>query len=205
LVSIMSKQLIEQINGSVHREVEAMITFGDKLSTRMVNALMRHDVPFNDPVAIRRELHALVIDEPAVQWLACGNEAGGMTDAGRLDDGTVVFLMTDDFRAGVYRQYAASPDGVLGHLRRSGASFDMREAPWYKRVKETRAKYWTDPFVGSVERLLGIALSAPVFAKDGSLAGVCNVRLIFTALSDWMKSLHVGDNGRAFLIDAGGD
>jgi PAS domain S-box-containing protein len=28
--------------------------------------------------------------------------------------------------------------------------------------------------------------------------------LIFTALSDFMNSLHLGDNGRAFIIDAGG-
>jgi PAS domain S-box-containing protein len=60
------------------------------------------------------------------------------------------------------------------------------------------------PYLGSVESLLGVALSAPVFNKDGSFAGICNVKLIFTALSDWMKSLHLGDNGRAFVSDATG-
>jgi PAS domain S-box-containing protein len=82
--------------------------------------------------------------------------------------------------------------------------FDIREQPWFTRVRDTRARYWTEPFLGAVERLLGVALSAPVFNKDGSFAGVCNVRLIFTALSDWMKSLRLGDNGRAFVIDASG-
>jgi hypothetical protein len=86
---------------------------------------------FSDPVALRRELYGLVSDEPDVRWLACGNEAGGMTDAGRVADGTIVFLMTDDFRAGVYRQYEASGRGYPGRwalrdrgdrgaLRRSG-------------------------------------------------------------------------------------
>src|SRR5262249_20352579 len=59
-------------------------------------------------------------------------------------------------------------------------------------------------FLGSVERLLGVAVSAPVFNKDGIFVGVCNVRLIFKALSDWMNSLRLGDNGRAFIIDATG-
>src|SRR6202045_4293434 len=204
IVSIMSNQLIEQMTAAVRREVDDMITFGDRMSTRMVNDLARHDIPFSDPVALRRELFGLVSDEPDVRWLACGNEAGGMTDAGRVADGTLVFLMTDDFRAGVYREYEASPDGRMGNLRKSGVYFDTRETPWYTRVRDTRAKYWTEPFLGSVERLLGVALSAPVFNKDGSFAGVCNVRLIFTALSDWMNSLRLGDTGRAFIIDATG-
>src|ERR1700719_1972079 len=204
IVSIMSNQLIEQMTEAVRREVDDMITFGDRMSTRMVNDLARHDIPFSDPVALRRELYGLVSDEPDVRWLACGNEAGGMTDAGRVADGTLVFLMTDDFRAGVYREYQASPDGRLGNLRKSGVYFDTRETPWYTRVSDTRARYWTAPFLGSVERLLGVALSAPVFNKDGSFAGVCNVRLIFTALSNWMNSLRVGDTGRAFIIDATG-
>jgi hypothetical protein len=49
-----------------------------------------------------------------------------------------------------------------------------------------------------------VALSAPVINKDGSFAGVCNVLLIFTALSDFMNSIRLGDNGRGFIIDATG-
>jgi PAS domain S-box-containing protein len=204
IVSIMSNRLIEQMTEAVRREVDDIITFGDRMSTRMVNDIARHDIPLSDPVAVRRELYGLVSDEPNVRWLACGNEAGGMTDAGRLADGTIVFLMTDEFRAGVYREYEASPDGLIGNLHKSGVYFDTRENRWYTMVRDTRARYWTKPFLGSVERLLGVALSAPVLNKDGSFAGVCNVRLIFTALSDWMNSLRLGDNGRAFIIDATG-
>jgi len=204
IVSIMSNRLIEQMTGAVRREVDDMITFGDRMSTRMVNDIARHDIPLSDPVAIRRELYGLVSDEPNVRWLACGNEAGGMTDAGRLSDGTIVFLMTDEFRAGVFREYEASPDGRMGNLRKSGVYFDTRENRWYTVVRDTHTRYWTEPFLGSVEHLLGVALSAPVFDKDGSFAGVCNVRLIFTALSDWMKSLRLGENGRAFISDATG-
>ena len=204
IVSIMSNQLIEQMTEAVRREVDGMITFGNRMSIRMVNDIARHDIPLSDPVALRRELYGLVSDEPTVRWLACGNEAGGIADAGRLADGSLVFLMTDDLRAGVYREYEASPDGRMGNLRKSGVYFDTRETPWYTRVRDTRARYWTEPFLGSVERLLGVALSAPVFNTDGSFAGVCNVRLIFSALSDWMNSLRLGNNGRAFIIDATG-
>jgi PAS domain S-box-containing protein len=200
----MSKQLIEQMTAAVRHRAEDMIAFGDRMSTRMVNDIARHDIPFSDPVALRRQLYGQTSDEPNVRWLACGNEAGGMTDAGRLADGTLVFLTTDDFRAGVYREYEAQPDGRIGNLRKSGVYFDTREQPWYRTVKDTHARYWTEPIIGKVDRTLGVALSAPVFNKDGSFAGVCNVLLIFTALSDFMSSIRLGDNGRGFIMDGSG-
>src|SRR6476646_1605920 len=42
IVSIMSNQLIEQMTEAVRREVDDMITFGDRMSTRMVNDLARY-------------------------------------------------------------------------------------------------------------------------------------------------------------------
>jgi PAS domain S-box-containing protein len=204
IVSAMSDQLVQQWTEAVRRDVNVMITTGDSMSTRMVNDIGRHDVPLGDPAALGRELYGLLRDEPNVQWLACSNEAGGVIDAGRLADGTLVFLMTDGFRAGMFREYEATPDGRMGNLRKSGVYLDARQKPWYTRARDTRAKGWSEPFLGSAEFVLGVALSAPVFNKDGGFTGVCNVVLILTALTDFMKSTRLGDNGRAFIIDTTG-
>src|ERR1700752_1053886 len=87
IVSTMANQLIEQMTKAVRYKADDMITFGDRMSTQMVNDIARHDIPFGDPVALRRQLYGQTSDEPNVQWLACGNEAGGMTEAGRLGGG----------------------------------------------------------------------------------------------------------------------
>src|ERR1700741_2359973 len=81
IVSIMSNQLIEHMTETVRREAQEMIAFGERISTRTLNAIARNDISMSDPVALRRELYAVVSDEPSVQWVACGNDAGGMTDA----------------------------------------------------------------------------------------------------------------------------
>ena len=201
IISITSSELIRQMTETVRRDVADMIQSGDRTSTRMVNDIARHDIPLGDPVVLGRELYGLLKDEPYIQWLACSNEAGGAIDAGRLADGTLVFLMTDGFRAGMFREYAALPDGRMGNLRKSGVYLDTRQKPWFMQARDTRKRYWSEPFLGSAEPILGMALSAPVFDKDGSFAGVCNAVLILTALSDFMQSLHLGENGRAFIAD----
>jgi PAS domain S-box-containing protein len=204
IVSIMSDQLIRQMTETVRHDVDTMMKTGDRMLTRTVNDIARHDVPLSDPVAVSRELYGTLEDEPYVDWVFCGNEAGGTLDAGRLADGTRVFLMTDGFRAGVVREYDAYPDGRMGPVRKSGVEFDSRQRLWYTRAKETHERYWTEPFLGAAEPILGMSLSAPIFDKDGGFAGVCGIDLILTALSNFMQSLRLGDSGRAFVIDAAG-
>ena len=138
--------------------------------------------------ALSREIHGLLGDEPDVDWLFFGNEAGGGVSVGRLAHGTRVSLMTDGFRAGVVRQYEASLDGQMRTLRKSGAEFDTRQKLWYIRAKDTHERYWTEPYLGSSEPILGISLSAPVFDKDGTFAGVCGIDLSLTRLSNFMQS-----------------
>ncbi len=204
IVSIMSNQLILQMTEAVHRDVDVMMKASDMTLSRAVNDIARHDIPLGDPVALSRELYGSLGDDPYVDWLFCGNEAGGAIDAGRLADGTRVMSMTDGFRAGVMREYLASADGQIANLRKSGAEFDTRRKPWYTRAKDTHQRYWTEPYLGSAEPILGMSLSTPVFDKDGAFAGVCGIDLILTQLSNVMQSLRLGDNGRAFIIDATG-
>ncbi|HKF62891.1 MAG TPA: cache domain-containing protein, partial [Dongiaceae bacterium] len=204
IVSIASTQLILQMNDTVRRDVDDMTQSADRALSRMINGFSWHDIPLGDPAAVGRELYGQLRDERHVQWLAFGNEAGGVLDAGRLGNGTLVFLMTDDFRPGVFREYEALPDGRMGKLRKSGVYLDARKKLWYTRARDTGKRYWSEPFLGSGEPVLGLALSAPVFNKDGSFAGACDINLILTALSNFMQSLRLGDHGRAFILDTTG-
>ena len=80
----------------------------------------------------------------------------------------------------------------------------MRQRLWYAQAKETGKRYWTEPYLGAIEPILGISLSAPIFNKDGDFVGVCGIDLILTQLSRFLQTLEIGDNGRAFIIDATG-
>jgi PAS domain S-box-containing protein len=203
IVSIMSAQMIRLMNDDVRRDVAETIQAGERMLARVANDIVRHDVPIDSPSALGRELYGLMID-PRYDWLFCGNEAGGAMDVGRLGDGTLVFLMTDGLRAGVMREYEASEDGRIGSLRKSGAEFDTHRRDWYTRAKETHGNYWTEPYPGAAEPILGMTLAAPVVNKNGAFIGVCGLDLILTTLSNFMHTVRLGDNGRAFIIDSTG-
>ncbi|PDT32711.1 histidine kinase [Sinorhizobium sp. FG01] len=204
IVSIMSERLIREVTQAVNRDVGHRVRAAEKAVSRLANDLLRRDVALRDREAVARELYALLAEEPDVDWMFFGNEAGGLVSVGRLADSNVVFLMTDDFRAGVVREFEALEGGRIGRLRKSEAPFDARGRTWYVEAKKTGARYWTEPYLGLVEPILGTSLSTPVVDKDGNFVGVGGIDLILTQLSRSLQTLDVGDNGRAFIVDASG-
>ncbi|WP_244520113.1 PAS domain S-box protein [Sinorhizobium glycinis] len=199
----MSERLIREVTQAVNRDVGHLVRGADRAVSRLTSGLVRRDVSLGDANAVARELYGLLEDEPGVDWMFFGNEAGGLVSVGRLADSSVVFLMTDDFRAGVVREFEALEGGRVGRLRKSEGSFDSRRRGWYAKAKETGERYWTEPYLG-VEPILGISHSAPVFDKDGKFVGVGGIDLILTQLSRYLETLEVGENGRAFLVDGTG-
>ncbi|MEX2742672.1 PAS domain S-box protein [Rhizobium mongolense] len=204
IVSIMSERLIREVTHAVHRDVGHLVRGADKAVSRLANGLVRHDLSPGDPHAVAQELHALLAEEPDVDWMFFGNEAGGMVSVGRSVDSSVVFLITDELRAGVVREFEALPGGRIGRLRKSEGAFDARRRIWYAQAKETGKRYWTEPYLGVAEPILGISLSVPVFNKNRDFVAVCGIDLILTQLSRFLQTLEIGNNGRAFIIDATG-
>ncbi|MDK1494712.1 PAS domain S-box protein [Sinorhizobium sp. 7-81] len=204
IVSVMSERLIREATQAVRRDVGHLVRGADKAVSRLANGLVRHDLPLDDPHAVAQELYGLLAEERDVDWLFFGNEAGGLVSIGRLADSRNVFLMTDEFRAGVVREFEALPSGRIGRLRKSEGAFDSRQRIWYAQARKTGERYWTEPYLGAAEPILGISLSAPVFDKGGRFVGVCGIDLILTQLSRFLQTLEIGDNGRAFIIDATG-
>lgn len=204
VISSMSDRLVRGVTQSVHRELDHFIHGTERAVSRLSDGLVRHNVPLSDPQAVARELYASLTEDPAGDWLFFGNESGGLVSVGRLADKSTVFLMTDDFRAGVVREFEALSDGRVGRLRKSGASVDFRRKVWYERAKETRKRYWTEAYIGAVEPILGISLAVAVFDTDGNFVGVCGTDLILTQLSSFLQTLKLSDHGRVFIIDASG-
>ena len=116
IVSAMSEHLIREVTQAVDRDVGHLVLGADRTVSRLADDLVRHDVALGDRNAIAAELYALLTEEPDVDWLSFGNEAGGVVSVGRLQESSVVFLMTDELRAGVVSEFEALPGGRIGRL-----------------------------------------------------------------------------------------
>ena len=74
--------------------------------------------------------------------------------------------------------------------------FDSRQKSWYQTAKQTRNSVWTKAYIGAVEPILGISISAPVIGPSGEFVGAYGLDLILTRLSDFMSRQRLGNTGR---------
>jgi PAS domain S-box-containing protein len=204
IVSNASEFLVRHFVTDVQRDLHETMDRRNRVLSRVINDIARYNISLDDPRQMFRELYAVLTDRPDVDSLSFANQAGGDASIRRFPDGTVVSLMTDNFRAGIIREFDASPDGQPGRPRKSGPWFDARQRAWFQNAMETRASDWSGPHRGSAEQSFSIALSAPVLGNGGSVAGVIATSVTVASLSEQMQSLVVGKTGRVFIIDPTG-
>ncbi len=205
IISSFSTQLVGHFADDIHDTLGTQVGRSQRVLSRVTADITRYDIPLDDPLAVRRELYAVLSGEPHIGRLFFANAAGGLVGVSRLPDGGLVFLLTDGFRPGVLRQYDASSDGRLGPLRQSGPVFDARQRPWYQPAKDTHGSYWTAPYRGPDEFGFRVSLSAPIFNVDGAFAGVIATDLPLTVVTGDIEPTRViGPQERSFIIDSVG-
>lgn len=82
--------------------------------------------------------------------------------------------------------------------------YDPRTRPWYMQaVKAPNTLIWTDPYVFASSRLPGITVASAQSSPSGGIMVVgADVKL--RNLTEFLKSVQISPNGRAFITDEAG-
>ena len=82
--------------------------------------------------------------------------------------------------------------------------YDPRIRPWYTKAVAEGGLIWTSPYVFFTSRNPGITTASPVYDSEGELLGVVGVDIEISDLSDFIATLQIGKNGKAFILDEKG-
>ncbi len=82
--------------------------------------------------------------------------------------------------------------------------YDPRSRPWFISALEKQSLVWTNPYVFFTSRNPGITTASPVYDSRGSLLGVVGVDIEISELSEFISTLSIGQNGKAFILDNNG-
>jgi adenylate cyclase len=109
-----------------------------------------------------------------------------------------------------YRSYR--PDGYPDHpdfVDLDQPDADPRLRPWYAEAKASHRQEWSETYIlygskGEPE-LPGITCATPIVASDGTFQGVLGAGFDVIGLSMYLRSLTVGSNGYAFVVECRDD
>jgi PAS domain S-box-containing protein len=84
-------------------------------------------------------------------------------------------------------------------------NFDPRQRPWYQAALQAEAPTWSPIYVYAAEPVLGITATLPLRDETGSWQGVLGIDLTLAQISEFLKSLQVGDSGQSFIVERSGE
>jgi diguanylate cyclase len=82
--------------------------------------------------------------------------------------------------------------------------FDPRRRPWYGVAAKDTKPVWSPVYSDFTTHEPTITLAKPVFRPDRTLAGVAATDVRLKALTDFLRTIKVSDNGIAFVVDGSG-
>ena len=95
----------------------------------------------------------------------------------------------------------------LDHALSPGDDFDPRRRSWYQGALKTDGVFWSSPYIFYTTHAPGITAAIRLLHSNtvaGSMDRVFGVDITLEALSGFLASLHIGQTGRAAIVDGAG-
>ncbi|MCK4666429.1 Cache 3/Cache 2 fusion domain-containing protein [Candidatus Dependentiae bacterium] len=77
--------------------------------------------------------------------------------------------------------------------------------PWYVGTKDKKSFFMSDVYVFFTDKIPGVTIGYPMLSKDEEVLGVVSFDMSLIGISDFLKTLKIGNTGRAFLLNNKGE
>ncbi len=137
-----------------------------------------------------------------VTYVGLGTEQGTYVGAQFLKNGSTLVEITDKTTNEHLQIWETDGSGHRTKLLKTLPNYDPRKRPWYRAAIKHGKPVWTDVYFSS--RRTTLSANQPFYDKQGKIIAVATAELALVELSDFLQSLHIGQQGQAFIIERSG-
>ena len=83
-------------------------------------------------------------------------------------------------------------------------SYDPRNRPWYTGAVNHTKVYWSDFYIFFTTQTHGVTVSLPIIGENDERLGVFGLDIEIREISAFLKTLKIGQNGEAIIVDEDG-
>lgn len=142
---------------------------------------------------------------PYLTFVSFGNTQGEYVGATRLPISNDINLMnalkSDN---NTLDTYTVTNKNNRGRKISTGKLFDATKRPWFIKAQMQKSMSWYPVYSYAPYNMMGIGVSSPIYDANATLLGVFTADLALDAISDYLKTLNLGDNGIAFITQEDG-
>lgn len=204
-VNDVARQLRNEVTSRIAARLEQFLRIPHTLNAVHVNAFKTEQINVDDRDKLLRHFWTQMQAFPEVYSTYYGDQRTGYAYGGnQFPNVPLQVHYADDSTKGRLNDYSTKPDGTPDELMASVPDFDPRKRPWYQDAKRARKPTWSEIYADFTFESLMITAARPVFNKHKRLQGVVGGDLPLSQLSDFLRDLKVGKNGKTFIMERSG-
>lgn len=208
-VDEVSAQFRRELASRIWEFLDQTLELPHRINQLNADAIALGELDAQDPLALGRHFRRQLAEFDQVSFIFFGSPHGGAAGAGRIRDGTTVVDSTPvepgrGLVSGTRYEFASDEEGNRLRQLKATPGFDARQRPWFAAATEAQGPTWTEIYPFFAEGSLAVAASRPVFASDGTLAGVLVAEFTLAQVGDFLSQMELGPTGETFIVDRKG-
>jgi len=193
------QELLNGLDAQVQSHLRQAVT-----AVQLSNMLIRSSVIRGDSDALARHFTQILRTNPSFSWASYGDELGNFSGAYRDTDGDLHVSQTTTSSGGTSEDYIVEEnDQWKLRLKETNYGYDPRQQGFYNAAKQSKKLIWIGPFILYDEGVPGITCAEAHQGPNGQVRGVFSIDFDLNFLSQFVRQLRFGDNGRVFIFMTG--
>ncbi len=199
-----SDELLYQISETVIRQTINHLEPAKKTGIMLRRMMERGGVLARNPDMVEALTQEALEIYPQFSAVYMGDENGNFVMSRRSDNGALSTKIVSrstypkgilEFERNLYGEVIATKTSAI-------LDYDPRDRPWYQLAKKEGGSVWSREYRLFTDQVPGITCAHPVYDFENKLIGVVGVDFRLGELSEFLKSLKIGESGVAFIVDA---
>ncbi|MGC9505064.1 ATP-binding protein [Baaleninema sp.] len=196
-------QLEQEVNTRVKERLDAYLAVPHAINRTNASALALGQLDPNDLRSMERYFwRQIQTFDRQVSYIQFARADGEFVGIELNDDGTLNYQVTEN--SGQLRHYSIDENGDRERLLSSSPNYDPRVRPWYRVPQQTREPAWTPVYAWIHPPTLATSLGEPYYNENGELLGILAIDWSIEQLSEFLRTLKVGESGKVFIVDRSG-
>jgi|UniRef100_A0A7V6A3L0 adenylate cyclase len=203
VVLMLSDDLMEQTTQTVINRTVGFLTPVAAMTAMSSRLAANKGMPFSNPAGWDRYAIQALQTYPQIAMFLVGDHKGDFLLSCRQPNGTLAtkFIRRSRGRRLTTWKYWDNDFRVIRTATNTTDTYDPRTRPWYQGAEQSRGLYLTNLYIFYTGEKPGITVSAPVLDSNGRVLGVIGSDIDLHGLSTFLKSLKIGKQGLAFILN----
>ncbi len=202
-VNDVSSQLRQELGDRINLQVRTYLEKPYIIGQTIVAAAQEEQIDLTDVTKLERTFWQLV-SKDIVEVMQIVLADGTSIQVEDRQNKGIIALVGNKADLPQRKIYQLGKKGQRTLLIETQVNFDPRSRPWYKNAQEARKPIWTNPYLGIAVKVASIALTQPIYDKNGVFLGVQNSIFRIDKIYHFLSTLKVGQTGQTFIIDRSG-